>query len=1096
VINEIARFVARAIPDCTAEEIADILWLATARNASPVSPNFAPQSALAVQQTDEGTPPLREETATPHRTDQRTTMLRHSGFPVSETRSIAATAVGLRAPKSMAGAITTGRMFSPFRRIHRPGPWEVDVDATVEATADAQRLTIVTRPARERGLDVALVADDSPVMMACGSAVAELEAILLRAGTFRSVSRWTLSPRAEEVLVRDRSGAEHIPGRLADPSGRRLVLLVTDATADHWYRPGVWQTMRDWAGLMPTAILHVLPQQYRISGPLGGSPITVRSTWPAAPNRAADVEVPWWDAASDGIRSDTIPIPVVELVPSELATWARAIAVGTGWVDAIWARQPSGHSAREANAELSTGDRVRAFQVRASRGAQALARILAAAPVLSLPLMSVLQSRLLPETGLSELAEVLVSGLLEQSTSPTLNTREVRFQFRTAVRDLLRRGTTAAQEWDTFRVISEYLEQNAGTGNSILALVADPYGLATVDAELEPFAAVGRSVAARLGIARTDPGLSRSSDVPVAASEYKSENVVHPVSSVHNVGYSPGVVVAVDGPPDAGRSSASRSVARALGFRYLDTGAMYRALTWWLLSRGIDVTDGDIVAAMAGTPDLAISTDPDDPWVRIENRDISQEIRADEISMLANAVAMVPQVRTLLLAQQQAIIAAAQLGIVVEGEDIGTAVAPEAHVKVYLTADSSAAQSAIARDVTLLNSADLTLDEVVAAIVNLARRIPGYHGGTFRSGTAKKSSPLSYRNDNEMHETSLENPVSEESLSAHNVPRVTEDAGAWRQLETIGKEIRLIRPYAVTGGRTQPRYKLAIEALVNSTVPNPRDLQGLTPECQAILEFCRDWRSVAEISAVLRLPLGVARVLVADMSADGLVRIHQRDDSEGRPDRDLLVRVLNGLRASNPSVPDKESDIISVKVVVAGGFGAGKTVFVGSVSEIAPLTSEAVMTVASQDVDDLSYVPDKSTMTAAMDFGRITLDKDLVLYIFGTPGVHRLWFMWDDMIQGAIGAVVLVDTRRLADSFPAIDYFEASGLPFVVGVNAFHGQVSHPLNDVREALAIPSIVPVIACDARNRESAKASLVTLVEHAMFIQTEYRTGPNEL
>src|SRR5205809_5399164 len=130
----------------------------------------------------------------------------------------------------------------------------------------------------------------------------------------------------------------------------------------------------------------------------------------------------------------------------------------------------------------------------------------------------------------------------------------------------------------------------------------------------------------------------------------------------------------------------------------------------------------------------------------------------------------------------------------------------------------------------------------------------------------------------------------------------------------------------------------------------------------------------------------------------------------------------------------------SVKSVVGGGFGAGKTTFVGSVSEITPLTTEAVMTSASAGVDDLSHTPDKNTTTVAMDFGRVTLDASLILYLFGTPGQHRFWFMWDDLIQGAIGAVVLVDTRRLEDSFPALDYFEKAGVPFLVGINGFYGE--------------------------------------------------------
>jgi uncharacterized protein len=174
----------------------------------------------------------------------------------------------------------------------------------------------------------------------------------------------------------------------------------------------------------------------------------------------------------------------------------------------------------------------------------------------------------------------------------------------------------------------------------------------------------------------------------------------------------------------------------------------------------------------------------------------------------------------------------------------------------------------------------------------------------------------------------------------------------------------------------------------------------------------------------------------------------------------------------------------STKIVIAGGFGVGKTTLVGTVSEIQPLRTEALVTNESEGVDDLSAVPGKSTTTVAMDFGRITLADDLVLYLFGTPGQRRFWFMWDDLCHGAIGAIVLVDTNRLDEAFSPLDYFENKGLPFIVAVNRFEGTAHYDLTDVRAALAIPEHVPMIEIDARSRESAKAALIAVTEYSLM------------
>jgi uncharacterized protein len=180
---------------------------------------------------------------------------------------------------------------------------------------------------------------------------------------------------------------------------------------------------------------------------------------------------------------------------------------------------------------------------------------------------------------------------------------------------------------------------------------------------------------------------------------------------------------------------------------------------------------------------------------------------------------------------------------------------------------------------------------------------------------------------------------------------------------------------------------------------------------------------------------------------------------------------------------DSNPSPISIKILIAGGFGAGKTTMVSSISEIRPLRTEETLSEPSLLVDDLGGVEQKSTTTVAMDFGRITVRDDLVVYLFGTPGQHRFWFMWDELALGALGAVVMADTRRLADSFPSVDYFERIAMPFVVAVNCFEGAKKFRPEAVRTALDLNQGVPVVLCDARQRTSCRDVLVTLVEYAI-------------
>ncbi|MFG3051945.1 ATP/GTP-binding protein [Kitasatospora sp. NPDC048239] len=191
-------------------------------------------------------------------------------------------------------------------------------------------------------------------------------------------------------------------------------------------------------------------------------------------------------------------------------------------------------------------------------------------------------------------------------------------------------------------------------------------------------------------------------------------------------------------------------------------------------------------------------------------------------------------------------------------------------------------------------------------------------------------------------------------------------------------------------------------------------------------------------------------------------------------------RTRTRTRGAAPGAADPA--VLALKILVAGGFGVGKTTLVGSVSEIRPLRTEELLTEAGRGVDDTGGVERKSTTTVAMDFGRITIREGLAVYLFGTPGQDRFWFLWDELAQGALGAVVLADTRRLTDCFPAVDFFEHRGIPFVVAVNHFAGTRDFRPEEVARALDLEAGTPVVVCDARRRASGKQVLINLVEHA--------------
>jgi ABC-type multidrug transport system ATPase subunit/pSer/pThr/pTyr-binding forkhead associated (FHA) protein len=528
VIEELIHGLA-AGSDLTAEEILDVLWLSAIR----ATPQTVPSAAVSADPAVRGSPadehalePSRISPASPlapdDRQDSELLPLRLPTGPSSASddpavasgaesvaaaeagwasgERIPATEVGFGAPRLIRDSVGMPRALRRLRQVRRPSRGlAVDIDATVEATAAAggTLVPVFTHPP-ERSLDLALVVDGAPEMRIWDDTFDEFARLMAQTGAFRSVERWRLVVD-DEVSIADASGKVQSPRRLIDPSGRRVVFVATNASSEAWYTPGPWETIASWCAAMPTALIQVLPQHYWAGTAIGEPYVTTRAHRPAAPNAEYASRLAWWAHDPGGL-----PLPVVTLAPEAMETWAQAAVTGTAWAPGITAAPPDPEYSPSATAQADANVLVNDFLSRASPGAERLARILATASTLSMPLIAVLQESLAPETGVLELAEILSSGLLE-ADDPL---GQPRFRFRHDTRQILYRGATTFEEWDTYAAVSHYLESRQRLGGPLIALLPDPEGTAALDSADEPFAALHEALATRLGLRAIPDGQS------------------------------------------------------------------------------------------------------------------------------------------------------------------------------------------------------------------------------------------------------------------------------------------------------------------------------------------------------------------------------------------------------------------------------------------------------------------------------------------------------------------------------------------------------------------------------------------------------------
>ncbi|MFE6826601.1 SAV_2336 N-terminal domain-related protein [Streptomyces sp. NPDC057690] len=478
----------------SAEEVLDVLLLCGRRPLpeEPLRPDAAAPSSAA--------PPVASEPApTPTPPDAPPPAPEPVAPPAPELRLPPehadadlrpATEAGFEAPAAIGDLSALPRALRRFRRVRTRGHrLSIDIEATADATAEARgRLVLVHTQEAEHALDVVLVADDGPGMRIWDDTLDAFARLLTQSGAFRTVTRCRLAHTPTGPRLRDGRGMLHPPRYIVDPSGHRVVLVATDATAEAWYHPPVWAALATWCRAMPTAILHMLPDRYWGRTAIGDPYLAARARRPGGPNQHYEQRLAWWAEAPRGV-----PLPVLTLATESLRNWAEAAVDGVVWSDAISVDPPE---LAYAPSRADTSDPqalVNAFRALASDGAEHLAHTFAMAPVLSLPLMRILQDALVPTTGTPELAEVLAAGLFR----PAGHVEGGRLRFHYGVRELLAQGTTSFDEWSAYDAVTRYLGERGYSPGPLRALVADPAGRAFLDPDDRPFAELHTHLAER-----------------------------------------------------------------------------------------------------------------------------------------------------------------------------------------------------------------------------------------------------------------------------------------------------------------------------------------------------------------------------------------------------------------------------------------------------------------------------------------------------------------------------------------------------------------------------------------------------------------------